>query len=94
MATYMQKGNKHEAGPSEGGLNLANLAEVDLGTSETDISGHYAFGVGTSIHKNEWIVDSGTSNHMCCSLELLINLRKLKQLLQNFYLMGAVFGHF
>ncbi|KAH6793177.1 hypothetical protein C2S52_003654 [Perilla frutescens var. hirtella] len=59
MAIYFQKGIKTDGEPS-----VSNLAEVELGSTSLDFSGHYAFGVAVSIKKNVWIIDSGANTHM------------------------------
>ncbi|KAH6790644.1 Cation efflux family protein [Perilla frutescens var. frutescens] len=81
-----RKGPKWEDSAAEGPPNLANLAELDLGSSSIDFKegGHYAFGVSTAITNEEWIVDSGASHHMSCNIGLLTDMKRLKHPLQVF----------
>ncbi|KAH6813511.1 xylem NAC domain 1 [Perilla frutescens var. frutescens] len=86
-----RKGPKWEDSAAEGPPNLANLTELDLGSSSIDFKGggHYAFGVSTAITNEEWIVDSGASHHMSCNIGLLTDMKRLKHPLQVFLLDGS-----
>ncbi|KAH6781990.1 hypothetical protein C2S52_001203 [Perilla frutescens var. hirtella] len=79
MTSYFKKGLRTEAD-----MSTTHMAEVDHGSSSMDLTGHYAFGISTCIKKDEYIIDSGASNHMCCNLSLLNGLKHLKQPLQIF----------
>ncbi|KAH6811157.1 hypothetical protein C2S51_024919 [Perilla frutescens var. frutescens] len=61
---YFHKGLKGEELGGDGGQNLVNMAELDLGNTPIEFKGNYAFGAFSAITKQEWIVDSGTSKHM------------------------------
>ncbi|KAH6777255.1 Ubiquitin-like superfamily protein [Perilla frutescens var. frutescens] len=84
LSLYFGKNHKTDNHMGEGHVNAANLGEMDLGDSPIAYKGHYAFSIGTDITKEEWIIDSGASNHMCCHVGLLTDLKRLKHHLQIF----------
>ncbi|KAH6782570.1 zinc knuckle family protein [Perilla frutescens var. frutescens] len=77
FATYLYNKGQQDVAAGMSGTQIANLAETDH-IENMAYTGQYAFGLGTEIHHDEWIMDSGASNHMCCKANLLTNIRKLR----------------
>ncbi|KAH6801316.1 hypothetical protein C2S52_001780 [Perilla frutescens var. hirtella] len=83
FSSYMSQ-NKGESQRFGSSTESANVAELEFGADTVEYSGHFAFGISAEIRKDEWIVDSGASNHMSCRASLLTNLRKLNHPLRIF----------
>ncbi|KAH6811354.1 hypothetical protein C2S51_025116 [Perilla frutescens var. frutescens] len=83
LSQFFQKGNKGDL-PSDGSVNLANMGEIDLGSSPIAYKGHYAFGASAEVEETDWIVDSGASHHIYYNFSLLTDLKRLRHSLQIF----------
>lgn len=77
FATYMDQRSDAAKYKSKENHQSAHIAEIEEGEI-SDYTDHFAFGLSTDINKEEWIIDSGASNHMCCQASLLKFLKRLQ----------------
>ncbi|KAH6828240.1 hypothetical protein C2S53_009943 [Perilla frutescens var. hirtella] len=78
FASYIESKTTSEKKGLLGGPQTAQLAEIEEDRLSAYTS-HYAFRLSAEIRTDEWIMDSGASNHMCCEATLLTNLRHLSK---------------
>ncbi|KAH6810761.1 hypothetical protein C2S51_024523 [Perilla frutescens var. frutescens] len=88
FATYLHNKGQQDVPSGLSGAQTTNLAETD-DNGHMACTGHYVFGLSTEIHQDEWIMDSGGNNHMCCKANLLTNIRKLKNPIRIYLLDGT-----
>ncbi|KAH6815863.1 hypothetical protein C2S51_020683 [Perilla frutescens var. frutescens] len=76
LGNYFKTTNAGQGMMSSAAANMVDAGE--LNPSDTTMS-HYAFGLLEDEQRNEWIVDSGASIHMCCNAALMQTMKKLTE---------------
>lgn len=59
----------------ESSSNNANMIYLDDFAGTSTLS--HALTISNILHQNNWIIDSGATNHMCCNLDIMKNVHEI-----------------